>query len=134
MSTGCRGHKPVSKDDAWAFGTTNHVKAVQPNGGARDDTDLVLHWDGSRWSQTSDPQVAPLIGGISIAHDDSAFMYGPCTNNPRGSLATYIARWDGHAWQAALAPKSTTLVPKTSRRYDANATECMQRWQWQPAK
>lgn len=83
------GLAAISANDVWAVGSRSGVETQEPI-----DT-LVLHWDGSDWSEVPSPNVAgganQLIGIAAIAAND-IWAVGFAAGGP---LAMH---WNGSAW------------------------------------
>jgi hypothetical protein len=95
---GAYGFKAVqlagSRDDLWA------VCARDDNGSTTKN--VVLHWDGSAWSQADVPDSSPphVLRSISVAAPDDVWIFGwvPLTGQP------VALHWDGRAWAEAVDP------------------------------
>ena len=90
----------VSDSDAWAVGVTAVASASGGSAGA--GKPLLVHWDGSRWSQvTGLPAVNGSLSGITMsAHSGWAVGSFVVADHPR----PLILRWDGAAWRQEPAP------------------------------
>jgi hypothetical protein len=90
------GVSAVSPDDAWAVGFFAN--------GTSDQT-LILHWDGSSWTQvpSPDPFEDDNLTGVAATSASSAVAVG---NGQTGHTnPTIVLRWDGKAWTQAPSPQ-----------------------------
>ncbi|HEX5302905.1 MAG TPA: hypothetical protein VFW50_38520, partial [Streptosporangiaceae bacterium] len=93
------GVSAVSPDDAWAVG-------FFANGTA--DQTLILHWDGTSWTQvpSPDPFEDDNLAGVAATSANSAVAVG---NGQTGHTDSTLAlRWDGKAWTQAPSPQVGT--------------------------
>jgi hypothetical protein len=90
----------VSDSDAWAVGVTAAASASGESAGA--GKPLLLHWNGSRWSQVAGlPAVNGSLSGITMSsHSGWAVGSFVVAGHPR----PLILRWDGAAWRQEPAP------------------------------
>ena len=90
----------VSDSDAWAVGFT---AAASPSGeSAGAGKPLLVHWDGSRWSQVAGlPAVNGGLSGITMS-SHSGWAVGSFV--VAGHPQPLILRWDGAAWRQEPAP------------------------------
>jgi hypothetical protein len=60
---------------------------------------LVLHWDGTAWTQTAAPffGTASSLDGVSAFSPTGAWAVGGAVQNKNGGN-TLILRWNGTAW------------------------------------
>jgi hypothetical protein len=82
----------VSGTDAWAVGDS------QPNAGSGPLRTLILHWDGTAWSQVSSPGAGPanVLNGVSADSATDAWAVGYyISKSVRYAL---ILHWNGTAW------------------------------------
>jgi hypothetical protein len=88
----------VSPSDAWAVGTA----AGSVNGPGQT---LVLHWDGTRWTQVASPSPrlsSSELNAVSASSATGAWAVGDVVSN-RVSR-TLILRWDGARWRTVASP------------------------------
>ena len=79
----------VSASDAWAVGTVGNPS--QP---------LLVHWDGTRWSKVTSPNVSTAeLSGVSMVSAADGWAVG---TNFSGPIAL-IEHWDGTGWSAVPA-------------------------------
>jgi hypothetical protein len=87
------GVAATSSSNAWAVGGTPGGKT------------LILHWNGTRWSQVTSPK--PLngaLGGVAAVSADNVWAVGsiPAASN---ALRTLVMHWNGKRWSVqASAP------------------------------
>ena len=83
----------LSSGDAWAVGRIGT--------GSEFDT-LILHWDGSAWTQVPSPSPGGALGsylyGVSALSASDAWAVGRAYDTP------LILHWDGSAWTQVDAP------------------------------
>jgi len=87
------GVSAVSGTDAWAVGD------FQPNVGSGPLRTLILHWDGTAWSQLSSPSASPasnVLNGVSADSAADAWAVGYYLSE--GVRYALILHWDGTAW------------------------------------
>jgi len=92
----------VAPDDVWAAGFWSDEGRYLRHG-------LVLHWDGSAWSQARLPFVGGEVhlDGLSAAATDDVWAVGERCPGPCAGLAhssAVILHWDGQRWSAIPAP------------------------------
>jgi hypothetical protein len=94
------GVTAVSPSDAWAVGeyldsTTGDVDS------------LVLHWNGTVWTQVASPNPATsgntlsAVTGISAT---DAWAVGTYTNAATDASETFVVHWNGHSWSQVPSP------------------------------
>jgi hypothetical protein len=88
--------KVVTAGNAWAVGHTGQI-------GTGRNHSLLLHWNGSRWSQVTSP--APVTGGslaAIAATAKSGWAVGYVNTNPSAPLCCagtpLVFRWNGSKW------------------------------------
>jgi hypothetical protein len=82
-----------SPTDAWAVGDS----ALALSGGPLDT--LILHWDGTAWSQVSSPSPGPatnVLNGVSADSATGAWAVGYYLS--KSVRDTLILHWNGTAW------------------------------------
>jgi hypothetical protein len=79
---------PVAEDDAWAVGDTYE------EGEGGDQRSLILHWNGSAWSEVDHPPATSLTG-LDATGGDDVWAVGFAEN--RG----VVLHWDGSSWTEA---------------------------------
>ncbi|HEU5386179.1 MAG TPA: hypothetical protein VFV73_09790 [Streptosporangiaceae bacterium] len=93
------GVSATSPDDAWAVG-------FFANGTA--DQTLIMHWDGTSWTQvpSPDPFVDDNLTGVAATSASSAVAVGNGQTAAKGGTNPTIAlRWDGKAWTQVPSPQ-----------------------------
>src|SRR5215471_14980909 len=87
----------------WAVGSSCTPGCLAPRAATRA---LILHWDGTAWSQSASPSPAgkAILTGVSAGPGGSAWAAGyTCTPGcfaPSESNQTLIMRWNGDTWSA----------------------------------
>jgi hypothetical protein len=83
-----------SASDAWAVGAyRNNTTGVR-------DT-LILHWNGTAWSQVATPASGlpeTELNGVSTVSDREAWPAGFAGTPATGQFGTLILRWNGTSW------------------------------------
>ena len=92
------GMAATSASDVWAAGEYATGQGPQ--------IPLILHWDGSQWSQVPAPDPAPpgsnsdsYVHAVSASSPDDAWAVGQV-----GAQTTVILHWDGHTWTQVPSP------------------------------
>jgi eukaryotic-like serine/threonine-protein kinase len=94
------GVTAVSASDAWAVGEIIN--------GDRGKT-LILHWDGTRWTQVPSPSPAPTANelfGVAATSADDAWAVGAIG---AGGVGGGILHWNGATWTPVPTPTSILL-------------------------
>ncbi len=92
----------TSPTDAWAVG-------FFPDG--TNNQNLILHWDGTSWTQTPSPNPADddRLDGVAASSAGSAVAVGSGQAHVHGALPTTLAlRWDGKTWTQAPSIQKDT--------------------------
>lgn len=95
-----RSVSAVSPTEAWAVGWY----ADDATGASRT---LILHWDGTGWSQTPSPNPGSTgneLSGVSARSATDVWAVGSYADPPRESR-TLILHWDGTSWSHVTSPK-----------------------------
>ena len=100
QGSGLAAVSAVSAADAWAVGGDT-IKRVAK--------DLVLHWDGSHWSQVPSPSPGgaqgsglSAVSAVSAADAWAVGCYGFNVNT--GAAVTLALHWDGTRWAQVATP------------------------------
>ncbi len=86
-------------NDAWAVGT------ILASGGVTDT--LILHWNGSSWSQVSSPTPVNSylnLAGVTAISPSDAWAVGTYYNNTTNTYDTLTLRWNGSKWSKVSSP------------------------------
>jgi hypothetical protein len=89
----------VSPSDAWAVGWTEATLSGP-------ERTLVLHWNGSRWSQVASPSVAAgssSLAGVSAASANCVWAVGNVAASA-ASTTTLVLHWNGIEWARMASP------------------------------
>jgi hypothetical protein len=89
----------VSPSNAWAVGWTEATLSGP-------ERTLVLHWDGSRWTQVASPFAATgssSLDGVSVASATCAWAVGDVAASAT-SDTTLVLRWNGTSWARVASP------------------------------
>jgi hypothetical protein len=95
-----------AENDAWAVGEVRD--ATDPKA----EKSLVLHWDGSTWSQVASPSpggARTTLLGVAAAGPDDVWAVGFTTASPADTAAQRRAvalHWTGGSWQVIRSTKS----------------------------
>lgn len=87
----------VSANDAWAVGYYS--------GFSSQESSLILHWNGSEWSQVPSPNPAwrNMLYSVTATSSDNAWAVG--TTGPASGGTPLILHWNGSTWQQVAAPQ-----------------------------
>jgi hypothetical protein len=89
------GVAATSPRNAWAVGARLSSGAVPMT--------LLLHWNGTRWTQVTSPKPVPgKLTAVAAAAADNAWAVGE-TDAP-GGTASYVLHWNGKAWSVQHSP------------------------------
>jgi hypothetical protein len=91
--------EPVAANDVWAVGYY-----YESTVGQAPDTALIMHYDGTQWSEYALP--TPIVGrlnGISRVSASDIWAVG-WTNESGTDTATLILHYDGTAWSRVSSP------------------------------
>jgi hypothetical protein len=95
----------VASDDAWAVGS------FEEKGLRHEDPTtyrpLTLHWDGTRWSNVSLPDVGQGgLNGVAAVGPDDVWAVGQTIPSSGGEydVRPLLLHWDGTAWSRVVAP------------------------------
>jgi hypothetical protein len=96
----------TSPTDAWAVGYYCAAHCLQ---GKEVERTLILHWDGTAWSQVTSPNPFPdELNAVTAASATDAWAVGYyCTAGclaAGGALGTLIEHWNGTAWTQVTSP------------------------------
>ena len=91
-----------SPTDAWAVG-------CYPNPTTNAFETLVLHWNGTRWSQVASPtpggnDFLTGLNGVSARSATDAWAVGNYSNQTTGATETLVLHWNGTRWSQVASP------------------------------
>src|SRR5262249_14921497 len=92
--------------DVWAVGWSRNLPY-----GNRAQQSLVLHWNGSAWSQVPSPNVGTaqtVLKDVVALSSTNAWAVG-YTTDFGGSARAVALHWNGSTWSVAAAPALGTL-------------------------
>jgi hypothetical protein len=92
----------VSASDAWAVGYAGVTALMPAPGGVTAGSCLLLHWDGTRWSQVAG--VLPANGCLSAITVSSQGGWAVGSAHVAGHWQPLILRRDGAGWHRVTAP------------------------------
>jgi hypothetical protein len=95
-----RGVAALSANDAWAVGYRSGIQTESPI------ETLILHWDGSDWSQVASPNVvgvANQLFGIAAISANDIWAVGYAGGAPLS------VHWNGSAWSVVPVPRDAGL-------------------------
>jgi erythromycin esterase-like protein len=93
------GVAAVSAKDAWAVGTYNHHRRIEP---------LIAHWNGKAWKVVPSPH--PAVKGFkfsqlfSVAAVSAKHAWAVGSYPHHGGFRTLIERWNGKRWKQVPSP------------------------------
>jgi hypothetical protein len=102
---GLDGTACVTAANCWAVGNTGC------NGDCSGGNDVVVHWDGAKWSKvkvhspgdTQDYGTGPQLNAVTCTSGSDCWAVGFYYDS-RGATLNQILRWNGTAWLVAPAP------------------------------
>jgi hypothetical protein len=101
----------VAPADVWAVGYVQNLPY-----GNRIRLPLILHWNGSAWTEVPAPAVpastSVYVYGVSAVSATDAWAVGFTTAGVGGA---YVARWNGAAWNQVPAPAMSSLGAVAAR-------------------
>jgi hypothetical protein len=101
----------ASPVDAWAVGFTGTISS-EPGEKIKPTRALLLHWDGTRWSQAADlPADATGLSGIAMS-GHGGWAVG--TSFVDGHVQPLILRRDGTKWHRVPAPAGAVGLTKVA--------------------
>ena len=93
------GVSAAGAGNAWAVGFyRSQAAGAQP---------LILHWNGTAWSQVAAPASGlpeTELNGVSTVSDREAWAAGFAGTPATGQFGTLILRWNGTAWSRMTSP------------------------------
>jgi hypothetical protein len=117
------GVSAVSPTDAWAVG--DYIDDVT---GHRDT--LIVHWNGTAWSQIPSPNPSPGMNELFAVSADSAtdaWAVGDFRDLSTDHLIPLILHWDGTAWSQIPSPNPTP-GKTTHTLYGVSADSATDAW------
>jgi hypothetical protein len=96
----------TSPSDVWAVGWSRNLPY-----GNRAQQSLVLHWNGSAWSQVASPNVGnaqTVLKDVVALSPTNAWAVG-YTDSFGGAASAVALHWNGTSWSVAPAPALGTL-------------------------
>jgi hypothetical protein len=101
------GVTAISPTDAWAVGAMS-----TSTDGSRT---LILHWNGTAWSQVPSPNPSSHnngLGNVTAVSATDAWAVGSYGNESHGKLRTLILHWNGTAWSKVKSPDPGSANPR----------------------
>ncbi len=111
--------RAVSAADIWAVGRSRTRTGVLQT--------LILHWDGSAWTQKPSPSPGSstnVLSGVAATSAASAWAVGSYSNSASGPVLTLILRWDGSNW----TPVTGADPGRDNRLSAVSATSATSAW------
>lgn len=93
------GMSSTSASDVWAVGTIGIGSQALP---------LILHWNGTAWSQQPAPSGIQSLNAVSASAPDDAWAVGASASG------TPTLHWDGHSWTPEPSPRGFVSVADIS--------------------
>jgi len=110
----------ISSTDVWAVGG---FRDSQGN-----DETLILHFDGSQWTQVPSPNPSPDFNDLSSVHAVSANDAWAVGTFDNGTVdQTLIVHWNGTAWTQVAAPSPGGLT-SNDELFGVTATSASDAW------
>jgi hypothetical protein len=101
-----RGVSAVSPTDVWVVGGyQNNVTFAFES--------LVLHWDGTSWSQVAHPNPGVMdtyLWDVSASSADDVWAVGDFYTTARGNDHTLALHWNGKAWSKIRTPNPSPAL------------------------
>jgi hypothetical protein len=96
----------VASNDLWAVGRMGRNKA--DTGIAPGTRTLAMHWDGTRWSAVSTPNVGDqdTLTGVAPMSSSGVIAVGSYQDVSNGLLRTLALRWNGSSWSTVATPNA----------------------------
>lgn len=96
---GLRAVSALSANDVWAVGRYCTDEC------GRDDHTLIVHWDGSSWSEIESPSPgrSDALYGVAALSANDVWAVGQDTP-ASGASRTLILHWDGSDWSRVKSP------------------------------
>src|SRR5207249_8670863 len=94
----------LSSTDVWAVG--NYAD------GSTEKT-LVLHWDGTSWTQVPSPNpssTSNVLTAVRAVSSTNAWAVGYETDDSTGTSHTLVIRWNGTAWSVVPSPNPSSVA------------------------
>jgi hypothetical protein len=87
----------VSARNAWAVG----VSYKKGSGSTMIGENLILHWNGTQWSQVSSPSLGTASSLLAVAATSAgnAWAVGNTEGSQDSTYAGQILRWNGSSWK-----------------------------------
>jgi hypothetical protein len=108
------GVAATSASNAWAVGFAGNLT-------------LIARWNGTTWKQVPSPSPGPgenALYGVAATSASNAWAVGT-TVNARGTLLTFILRWNGTTWTRVPSPSPG---PFNNLLYGVAATTASNAW------
>ncbi len=99
------GVSAVSSDDVWAVGQDDDASGTPQT--------LILHWDGTQWTQVPSPSLTPDLSQLNAVSADSstdAWAVGIDHDMTTGVDETLVLHWDGSSWTRVSSPSPGTSI------------------------
>ncbi|HEY7274066.1 MAG TPA: hypothetical protein VH502_15140 [Actinoplanes sp.] len=95
----------IAANDVWAVGYSLNLPY-----GNRIRQSMILHWNGTAWSQPSSPN-----NGSTFLYDVAPVSRTDAWAVGSSSAGALVARWNGTTWSAVAAPSLSTLQSVAAR-------------------
>jgi hypothetical protein len=99
------GVSALSPTDVWAVG---QYCPSQCHGGTS-GADLILHWNGTAWSQVTAPDPGPGTELTAVSADSPTDAWAVGSYRARGGENTVTLHWDGTAWSVVPSPSPNPM-------------------------
>ncbi|HUS13447.1 MAG TPA: S-layer homology domain-containing protein [Chloroflexia bacterium] len=92
--------EPLAAANVWAVGYY-----YESTGGQAPDTALIMHWDGTQWSEYALPSaIVGRLNGISAISATDIWAVGWTNGDPNPDTNTLTLHWNGTAWSRVASP------------------------------
>ena len=95
----------TAANDVWAVGYSLNLPY-----GNRIRQSMILHWNGTAWSQLSSPN-----NGSTFLYDVAPVSRTDAWAVGSNTAGAFVARWNGTTWSTVAAPSLTALQSVTAR-------------------
>lgn len=99
LSNGLQTITATGRNDIWAMGLTSSPSSLPPS--SQMPGTLVLHWDGTRWTNPSTPLQGSAWHALALAPNN---FWAASTTFQEGGSTISSGHWNGQTWTAPAIP------------------------------
>jgi hypothetical protein len=102
------GVDALSPTNAWAVGYECVANCTDTSTGPRTTDTMILHWNGTAWSQVASPSPGSLVNELtSVSGSSSSDIWAAGESGASGSgPLSLVLHWDGTAWSQVTSPNA----------------------------